>query len=475
MHALPPPQSSRSNRSLSVLHVESSLNWGGQEQRTLVETRWLRNAGHRAWIACNPDSELFARAGALAIPLSLRRSLDPTATAALVKLCDELGVDVLHAHSPKDAWLCAPLHAAGVAVVRSRQITNPVKPDWHRSVVYRRGCSRVIAAAACIRRDLIARNGVAPDRVTVIGEGVDLTEFNPGRDGSAFRRDFAVANDEVLFGLVAMIRPEKGHLTYLAAAETVLAQCPTARFAIVGCGTGACELEHELRGRLMRRQGSYDRGPIFMAGFRTDAPLVMAALDVLVVPSHAEAQSLVVPQAFATGRPVIASRVGGLPELVRDGENGLLVPSGDPNALAAAMQKLVDHPALRRALGQRGLQLAQSSLRIECRMEESVDVYREVLGPRAPRIPGALRRRVRRAARQSLHAISLVAVTFALWFASGLGGQDWGGAPTTRNAGDFHLDATRFTPRVASLDDLDGDDPADLVPGPDDDDDDIVT
>ena len=127
MHATPPSQNSGDSRPITVLHVESSLNWGGQEQRTLVETRWLRKRGHRAWIACNPDSELFARAGTLAVPLKLRRSLDLGATTALARLCDELGVDVLHAHSPKDAWLCTPLHAAGLQVVRSRQITNPVK------------------------------------------------------------------------------------------------------------------------------------------------------------------------------------------------------------------------------------------------------------------------------------------------------------------------------------------------------------
>ena len=475
MHATPPPQTSRVERPLTILHVESSLNWGGQEQRTLVETRWLRSCGHEAWIACNPDSELFARAGNLALPVTLRRSLDPRATAALASLCDDLGVDVLHAHSPKDAWLCAPLHAAGMTVIRSRQITNPVKAAWHRSIVYRRGCSRVVAAAECIRRDLIARNGVAPERIRVIGEGVDLAEFNPACDGSAFRRDFAVASDEVLFGLVAMIRPEKGHLTFIAAAEKVMASHPRARFAIVGCGTGACELERDLRARLTRRQGSHDRGSIFMTGFRTDAPLVMAALDVLVVPSQAEAQSLVVPQAFASGKPVIASRVGGLPELVRDGENGLLVEPNNPSALAAAMGVLLERPTLRQEFGGRGLEFARTSLRLESRMKESVAVYREALGPRAPRSPGALRQRLRKARRQSLHAVSLLALTIALWFASGNGAQRSVSSLASRAGDDFHLEGSVPAPHVANLDDLDTDDPTDLLPNSDDDDDDIVT
>jgi glycosyltransferase involved in cell wall biosynthesis len=475
VHATPPNQTLRVSRPLRVLHVESSLNWGGQEQRTLIETRWLRRHGHEAWIACNPDSELFARAGSLAIPVSLRRSLDLGATARLAQLCDDLGVDVLHAHSPKDAWLSAPLHAVGMPVVRSRQITNPVKATWHRSMVYRRGCSRVIAAAECIRRDLIARNGVDPKRICVIGEGVDLLEFNPDHDGSAFRREFGVASDEVLFGLVAMIRPEKGHLVFLSAAEEVLAHHTKARFAIVGCGTGAGALERQLRVYLAQRQGSHDRGPIFMSGFRSDAPHVMAALDVLVVPSVAEAQSLVAPQAFATGKPVIASRVGGLPELVRDGKNGLLVAPNNPAELASAMRALLKNPAWRRELGQRGLAFASTFLRLEDRMEESVAVYREVLGPRRPRVRGALRQRLRRTRRRSLHALSLLAVTLALWLATGIGANHSAAFLASRAADDFHLDAGMLTTRVANLDDLDNDDPTDLLPNSDDDDDDIVT
>lgn len=97
-----------------------------------------------------------------------------------------------------------------------------------------------------------------------------------------------------------------------------------------------------------------------MTGFREDIPEVIAALDALVVPSHAEAQSLVIPQAFASAKPVIASAVGGIPELVDDGRNGLLTPPGDATGLAEAMERFVTDPQLRKRLSEAGLRHAHT-------------------------------------------------------------------------------------------------------------------
>jgi glycosyltransferase involved in cell wall biosynthesis len=368
---------------MNILHVESSLHWGGQEHRTLAETRWLNSHGHRAWIACNPESELRRRAGEVSLDVPMRTSFNPRASLALQRLCRRLSIDVVHVHSPKDAWICYPLHLAGVPVVRSRQITNPVKTRWSRSIIYRRGCAKIIATADCIRRDLIERNRVAPDRIAVVGEGVDAREFHPAVDGTAFRAEFRVAPDALLFGVVAMIRPEKGHLIFVQAALDMLRTHPGARFAIVGEGTGSRDAERETRKLLCSHFGDERCGPIFMTGFRTDTPAVMAALDALIVPSTAEAQSLVVPQAFATQRAVIASAVGGLPELVRHEDTGLLVTPGSAAALALAMRRIANDSVLRERLAQRGYEHACLHLEFDRKMEQSLAIYSETESPKA--------------------------------------------------------------------------------------------
>lgn len=373
---------------MKILHVESSLNWGGQEYRTLAEARWLNRKGHRTLIACNPGSELARVAPDLCLEVPMRASFNPSASLAIRRLCREHDIDVVHVHSPKDAWICYPLHLAGVPVVRSRQITSAVKKTWSRSFVYRRGCAKVVATAECIRRDLIARNGVHPTRIAVVGEGVDLDQFKPQNDGGPFRREHGIAPQAPLFGIVAMIRPEKGHRYFVEAARQVLKQRPDARFAIIGEGTGKRETENEIRTLVREHFGCEKTGPVFMTGYRTDTPAVMSALDVLVVPSIAEAQSLVVPQAFGSRTAVIASNVGGLPELVRHEETGLLTAPGNIEELAAAMIRLAADSELRERLAANGHRFVHQHLSFDGKMREMLSIYDEVTTTR--RQPGAI-------------------------------------------------------------------------------------
>jgi glycosyltransferase involved in cell wall biosynthesis len=109
-------------------------------------------------------------------------------------------------------------------------------------------------------------------------------------------------------------------------------------------------------------------------------PVVMRALDVLVVPSTHDAQTLVIPQAFATGKPVIGSRVGGIPELVHQGKNGLLVKPGDVDELVQAMRFFLQHPKASREMGQAGLELARRELSYEVKMRQLQDSYAKAIG-----------------------------------------------------------------------------------------------
>ena len=380
-----------------------------------------------AWIACPPASELFRRAGEeLRLPLPMRRSVDPLASRELRQLCLEHEIDVVHTHSSRDSWVSYPLHVARWPVVRSRQITNPVSRSLDRSFIYRHGCARVVASAGCIRENLVRQTGVAAERVRVVGEGTDTTRFHPGVSGRAVRDELGDPENVILFGMVAMFRPEKGQRVFIEAASQLLAQSGTAvRFVLVGEGVGARAYEQECRALLEQRFGSASRGPIVMTGYREDIPAIMAALDVLVVPSFAEAQSLVIPQAFATARPVIASRVGGLPELVKHEETGLLVEPGDTGALVAAMARMVNDAEFRKACGARALTAAHETLSFDTKMEQMLSLYREVISTRRTarsarrrmhaRVPGKRQNRRRSLPRQLAASVALVAMAL-LWF-----------------------------------------------------------
>jgi glycosyltransferase involved in cell wall biosynthesis len=172
--------------------------------------------------------------------------------------------------------------------------------------------------------------------------------------------------------VIAMLRPEKGQRTFINAAANVLRLVSDARFVIVGGGGGSyVDRLYEK----IRRNFPQSPAPIIITGYREDVSQVMAALDFVVVPSLQEGQTIVIPQAFAAGKPVIASLVGGIPELVTHEQNGLLVQPANNGALAAAMLRLLADPALCANLASAGLSLARRELSFERKAELVLKSY----------------------------------------------------------------------------------------------------
>jgi glycosyltransferase involved in cell wall biosynthesis len=367
---------------LKVLLCDSSPNWGGQEYRMLREARWLNERGHKALVLCGARSQLAARLPehAPVVPIEKIRSWGgPLGLLEFLWKIRRWNPDVIHAHSGQDALWASLFHFAGRTVVRSRHMTMPSVMKAREKFSYRRGCSRVIASAGFIKSDLAAMLGIPDDRVDVVGEGVDLKEFHPGVNGRGFRAEFGIPEDAPLFGMVAIIRGEKGHAHFVKAAAKVLERIPGARFVIAGSGQESQVAK--LRQRVLKEFPA-GPAPVIFAGYREDVPEIMAAIDVLVVPSLKEAQTIVIPQAFAAGKPVIASRVGGIPEIVSHEKNGLLVGAGDDSSLAAAMVRLAESPDLRLRLGREGLDLARRELLFDHKMELLLASYRKAIyGP----------------------------------------------------------------------------------------------
>ena len=365
---------------MNILHTECGQNWGGQEYHTLLEAEWLNRHGHRAWIACDPSGEFFKRGkmqGWPVVGVSMRNNVDFIGLSAMWNLCRREKVDVIHTHGPKDSWMCLPLHLAGWPVVRSRHITVPIKPGIQHSFIYRYGCRRVIATARVIRDTLVHVNGIDPARVDIVGEGVDLREYSPLVDGSGFRKEWGIEPEAPLVGIIAMMRGDKGHDFFLKGALETLKIHPGARFVLVGEGIGGRRVERECR-QTIARAGEEKR--IIMTGYRSDIPAIMAALDIIVVASVAvEAQSRIVPQAFATRRAVVATNVGGLPELVKDGENGRIVPPRDGLAIAIALCQLIEQPELRQRFAEAGYRLAHERLSMERMLGDTLEVYKRAM------------------------------------------------------------------------------------------------
>jgi L-malate glycosyltransferase len=354
---------------VNILYVESSRSWGGQEYRTCLEINWLNAHGHHAWLVCNPGSQVHSKAaelGTRVVTMLLRSRVDPLCSWRLWRFCRRNKIDVLKAYSSKDHWICLPLYFCGIPLSRARCITDPIGSK-SRAFVFKHGCSQIVADASVIKRHLVEEHGVDPAKIEVIGSAVDLEKFKPPRDESKFRREFGVADDTTLIGNVGMIRPDKGQLILVEAARLILEKRPNVRFVIVGQGTGILKRGINVRNAI-DRAGLADK--IIMAGYRWDTPEVYAACDMVVIASlRTEASPIVLREAFASGRPVIATKVGDIPEIVEHRQNGLLIEPGDSQALAAAIMEFISDRKLAAHCAANGLRYATEHFSFDKMME----------------------------------------------------------------------------------------------------------
>lgn len=302
----------------------------------------------------------------------MRHAIDARAVVALRRLLAARGARLVHTHSSIDSWVGGlAARSLGLPVVRSRHVTIAV--PRRRAPVYRLA-HRILTSAERVKT-VLTDAGVDPRKVVAVPPGVDTSRFHPGVSGAAVRAELGLAGP--VAGLVANIRGSKGHDVFLDAAREVLAGIPDARFLIVGDGVGF----DDVRARVTRM--GLERA-VVMTGFRRDIPEVMAALDVLVLPSiRSEATSQVIVQALAVGTPVVATAIGGSPEVIRDGETGRLVPPNDAHALAAAIVAALRDPARARTMAGAGQAFVRERLSIDAQMAATTGVYRELLDARS--------------------------------------------------------------------------------------------
>jgi glycosyltransferase involved in cell wall biosynthesis len=266
---------------------------------------------------------------------------------------------VVHVHRGKEHWLAAIANRLSYArrpLVRTRHIVQPIRAHALNRWLYGSATDLVITVTEAIRRQMLA-GGLAPDdRVVALPGGVDIERYRPGAPaahGLVPRTLLKVPPDVPLIGLVGGLRAMKGHETVVAAAARLAAAGH--RFHLVFIGQGP--LAQHVRG-VVEAAGLTDR--ISLVGFLDDLPVMMAALDIgLYVPHESEGMSRVLWEYLASAVPVVATRVGVVPEALVDGVHALLVPAGEPGALAAAVERLLGDAALRRRLGGAGCDLVR--------------------------------------------------------------------------------------------------------------------
>jgi len=247
-----------------------------------------------------------------------------------------------------------------------------------------------VADAQVIKKQLVEQNGIPADKIAVVGSGVDLSKFAPGRDRMKLRQELGFSAETPVIVNIGMIRYDKGQTKLIKAASIVLQQCPNARFVFVGQATGDRWREAQLRQRI------HDAGlenKIIMLGYRWDTPDILAGADIVVIASlGTEASSIVLREAFASGRPVVATKIGDVPEIIKDRENGLTVEPDNREALAGAILEFLSNKQLAACCAANALQYARDHFSFDRMMEAKLDVDLALSKKgKAPQIAGSKR------------------------------------------------------------------------------------
>ena len=362
---------------MKILHVEGGRNLYGGAHQILLLIEGLKARGFSNLVACRTGSELAdaARPFAEVCPMTMEGDLDVGLTGRLYRLIRQTRPDVVHLHSRIGADVMGGIAArmAGVAVVHSRRQDNP-ESRLAVAVKYRLH-DRVIAISQGIAQVLLSE-GLPPEKLSIARDALDVAPFLNEPEHGWFRHEFGLAPDAPVLGVVAQLIDRKGHRFLLDALPGLLDEFPGLRVLFFGKGP----LEAALRAQIARLELNRH---VQLAGFRDDLPRILPCLDLFVHPALREGLGVSLLQASASRVPVVASRAGGIPEAVRDGINGLLVPPGDAVALAEAIRCLLRDRALAGRMGEAGRALVEREFSADRMVEDNLRVYRELLGQTA--------------------------------------------------------------------------------------------
>lgn len=369
-----------------VLFTDADV-FAGTERHMLDLARGLRAAGAAVTLACPSPSALEDAARKEDLPFLMIQKhglLDRAAVRTLARLLKSGEADIVHAHNGRTAL------AAAVAVRRAERgrcvmTQHFLQPNHatqrgpkallsglaHHWVIHQ--MSRIVAISEAVRAAMLARREVPDAKITVIPNGIAAPDNAQASQSAAIRRALGVEADTPLVVCAARLEAEKDIASLVSAMSKVKDALPAARCLIAGDGSLRPALEQQIQ-----RLGL--GGAVQLLGFRPDAPALIAAGDLFVLPSLAEPFGLALLEAMALSRPVVATRAGGPVEIVEEGETGLLVPPSSPGDLAEAIRRLLADPGEGRRLGKNGRARFEDKFTVDRMARATLAVYQQAAG-----------------------------------------------------------------------------------------------
>jgi glycosyltransferase involved in cell wall biosynthesis len=358
---------------LTILHTESSMGWGGQEIRIVQESLGMIKRGHHVVIAAPPESAIFrnAREADIKTVAAGFGKKNPLSVLRMRTVIGDERPDILNTHSSSDSWvasLAARLSGVKPKIIRTRHLSTPISRTILSRFIYETVPDAVMTTGEEIRNIMMRVNGYDGSKIFSVPTGIDLERFDPSMvQPSISREGFAI-------GMVGVLRSWKGHNFFLASVPDILDKVPAAHFYIAGEGPQRENIVSIIRAMKLERH-------VTMLGHRDDIPQVLASMDIVVHPSYGhEGVPQIVLQAFAMQKPVVATNVGAIPEVVIDGQTGLLIEPQRPDLIALGVIRLFSDTELRNRLAYEARRLVLAGFSLGHMLDRIEAIYDRVLG-----------------------------------------------------------------------------------------------
>jgi len=372
---------------IKVMHVIRPSAGGIKNHLlTLIEHSDQKKFEHMVACPAGEMAKVFTGAGITTYEIPLRGEICPASDLAVIKMLVCLfrinRVDISHCHGSK-AGLVGRLAArlAGVpAVVMTvhNSIFHDHFPPWKKLLYsqfegFLAGFThRIITVSHALGYEIISRERISPEKVVTIYNGISPEQFCQSRDREYLQKTTGIPASDRVVGTVARLASQKGVINFIRAAAQLSAGSQGLAFLVVGEGPLRAVLERESEARKLK-------GKLFFAGDRQDVKKIMPCLDVFVLASLTEGLPLTVLEAMACRRPVVASRVGGIPEIINDGVSGLLVNPGDVSALSSAVRKLLNNEGMSGRMGNEGHNRVVQLFTARKMARDTEEVYTELI------------------------------------------------------------------------------------------------
>jgi len=366
-----------SRRPLKILHVDPEKQWGGGESQVLGLIRYLSRQCHQNHLLAHPNGPLAGLAqqeGISTFPLRMLNEIDLRAIFSIRRLIRRERYDIIHFHTKRahalSLWV-GPSAFFSKRVV-TRRMDYPIRKNWYNTLLYNQQVDGVVAISHKIAEILVGA-GVEKTRVRVIHSGIDPIPFQslPEREEN---------DTSLIIGSAAVLEERKGLKFLLQAVANLRRRGCTIKLYLAGDGSQKRNLQ------ILSQELGLQDSAVFL-GFVSDIPQFLSQIDIFVLPSLNEGLGVAVLEAMASGRPVIATRVGGLPELVEDRVTGYLVPPGNPAALADAIVQLASQRILLREMGSKGKMRLERHFTLEKMAQRNEEFYYDLQSRFSHQIP----------------------------------------------------------------------------------------